>query len=831
MKLRASLLVLGCMSTAAHAATQPDWSRPRELPSLVVAWERPGNACALAVRDGVAYVLEPGKIISLEADSGHVRWQHTIETQECPYHWQRPLLALNDVVVAAVDTHLYVVDRGTGVRRHTLSLGGRFSAMGGPPILVTVDQGEHRRLLAIDAVAGRVAGQRSFRGGIYDFLAVGTVALVTSKQPAVSALRLPGLTPLWSASGFSDIGLVADRAVLGRSVKEKGGCSCGAEDVFALDIETGHVGRRLFRRTPPDSREDAPRELEFLETALRRLPPRGGKPLWEAQLPTESMAWCQTAGRLYVHCGRTGRGFLVALDAATGELVQAAYGRRNVYRIAPSGDKLLLLSAEGVVAVSSLRCGPSEAATVPVADEVHRILSAPMEGWNQDEPFHDLEALGPAALPALTDELPRLTGWPLSVAASILGAAEYKSAAPALAAHLGSRDPSPMGESVQVALLDALAATGGAEQVSAANEVLVSPSANGWVKLRAFMALVSIGTPGALDRASRALIARRELLRGFTPPSAEAFLDLVGKPVDEATRAKASEREDFVEWARLGRGVESAKVARPNGPALVVFPDNRLGNGHDLWAQVLDTEGQIAGASIFLGTASASPNCRDECPIEASIDGDVLTVKPAGTAGPVLRVDLSAARLDTDGDGLSDLVERRLGTDPQRRDSDGDGLDDAVDPFPLTPVHQPTNEREEVATAIFEQFYLFADYTAEKNNLAVFVSDFALPASGRSGPTLILAPKELDAFKAKAGLEGAAFITIGPSDTGGARVAGEIAAFTHRWGPRPRELGERDRRYELTIYRGPLNAVDYEIVVRRTDRGWMMRSLRQAWIS
>ncbi|CAN0557925.1 unnamed protein product, partial [Laminaria digitata] len=41
---------------------------------------------------------------------------------------------------------------------------------------------------------------------------------------------------------------------------------------------------------------------------------------------------------------------------------------------------------------------------------------------------------------------------------------------------------------------------------------------------------------------------------------------------------------------------------------------------------------------------------------------------------------------DRDGDGLSDLLEARWGTDPRRKDSDRDGLGDELDPSPSCPT-------------------------------------------------------------------------------------------------------------------------------------------------
>jgi hypothetical protein len=59
---------------------------------------------------------------------------------------------------------------------------------------------------------------------------------------------------------------------------------------------------------------------------------------------------------------------------------------------------------------------------------------------------------------------------------------------------------------------------------------------------------------------------------------------------------------------------------------------------------------------------------------------------------------------DSDGDGWTDVVEGRIGTDPARVDSDGDGLNDSQDRNPLT-VPRELNEREQVLAAAFEGLY------------------------------------------------------------------------------------------------------------------------------
>src|SRR4030095_8395640 len=60
---------------------------------------------------------------------------------------------------------------------------------------------------------------------------------------------------------------------------------------------------------------------------------------------------------------------------------------------------------------------------------------------------------------------------------------------------------------------------------------------------------------------------------------------------------------------------------------------------------------------------------------------------------------------DTDGDGLTDLLEERIVTDPNAADTDGDGILDGRDPLPqvaLTPgdaLHALKRSRTQRATS------------------------------------------------------------------------------------------------------------------------------------
>ena len=58
---------------------------------------------------------------------------------------------------------------------------------------------------------------------------------------------------------------------------------------------------------------------------------------------------------------------------------------------------------------------------------------------------------------------------------------------------------------------------------------------------------------------------------------------------------------------------------------------------------------------------------------------------------------------DSDGDGLTDLAEERLLTDPHDPDTDGDGLDDRMDPLPHVVHSDATDDRAALVRAILEK--------------------------------------------------------------------------------------------------------------------------------
>lgn len=93
---------------------------------------------------------------------------------------------------------------------------------------------------------------------------------------------------------------------------------------------------------------------------------------------------------------------------------------------------------------------------------------------------------------------------------------------------------------------------------------------------------------------------------------------------------------------------------------------------------------------------------------EAPLDDESITFPPIGLradtkrSGVVLQSTLAELTKDSDGDGLSDLVEGRLLLNPNAKDTDGDGVSDALDATPRLDDRLPPTVTAEALNAFFE---------------------------------------------------------------------------------------------------------------------------------
>jgi len=132
------------------------------------------------------------------------------------------------------------------------------------------------------------------------------------------------------------------------------------------------------------------------------------------------------------------------------------------------------------------------------------------------------------------------------------------------------------------------------------------------------------------------------------------------------------------------------------GRTWLLFHSGILGNYSDLFI-VQKTGASAWGRPLFTDVwtertfRNPAPTAFHGVPLAKLLAGEWLRLFP----------DDPTLRKDTDGDGLTDLVEARLGTDPKRVDTDGDGVPDAVDPCPCA-APRPLGDTEKIIAACMD---------------------------------------------------------------------------------------------------------------------------------
>jgi len=128
-------------------------------------------------------------------------------------------------------------------------------------------------------------------------------------------------------------------------------------------------------------------------------------------------------------------------------------------------------------------------------------------------------------------------------------------------------------------------------------------------------------------------------------------------------------------------------------------------------------------------------------------------------------------RRDSDDDGIPDLVEERLGTDPRDADTDGDGIIDGKDGLPLVAFKPGMSTESEVLLTVLKDFYLgggaiivgMPSAPAEMNACDLRTSNVMEPTLFLIGDralfapvdinrrVIVMSPEEMAAYSAKFG--------------------------------------------------------------------------------
>ncbi len=177
--------------------------------------------------------------------------------------------------------------------------------------------------------------------------------------------------------------------------------------------------------------------------------------------------------------------------------------------------------------------------------------------------------------------------------------------------------------------------------------------------------------------------------------------------------------------------------------------------------------------------------------------------------------DQADLRRDSDGDGWTDLVEHRLGTDHQQPDTDGDGLKDSEDKNPLA-APRLLNDAENVLAAAFEARFRFS--------------------GGRDMPCWVELPDTIEPLE----LAGWDWVIIPVPEKAEATVYFSLPEYDFTGGSVPRRkpggpilwsANRTEARLQLTTIYGGLDGTSYDIHLRRFGEHWVVIRMTLTMIS
>lgn len=321
---------------------------------------------------------------------------------------------------------------------------------------------------------------------------------------------------------------------------------------------------------------------------------------------------------------------------------------------------------------------------------------------------------------------------------------------------------------------------------------LRDPKGDGTQRFEAYVNLPRTGGEAGRD-AVRELRAKRTLL----PPLAERVL------------------KGYLHAGEYGAKPKLiAEKTDAQGQAWGLMESGVIGSHGDLWL-VRKANGEWT-EPLFTGVSSAGVSRWAKGAKEPTVGGKTgPQLVKADWLG--ILADNPEIRRDADGDGLTDLVEKRLETDPKRVDTDGDGDSDAVDPWPNAAVGAQTEEQKVLAAVFDARYFLNMGQGPALVYLPKGMKRFEMP--GRAGVS-IWADGENDNWSRP--LEQCYDQGVGMVNFTGAREKKELITWS------------KDRKTAslgIRIYYGGLNGTGYDAIVQKFGDEWFVVSLRMAYIS
>lgn len=316
----------------------------------------------------------------------------------------------------------------------------------------------------------------------------------------------------------------------------------------------------------------------------------------------------------------------------------------------------------------------------------------------------------------------------------------------------------------------------------------------------------------------------------------EAYVNLARTGGEEGVRAVLAERhkrtllkplEERVVEGFLGAG-EFGKKMKPlgekadaQGRTWGLLQSGVLGSAGDLWLAEKVNGKWVRPLFTGVSTEGVSRWAKP-APPEPTFSGKTAKQLSDGAWFTTLVGNAELAK-DSDGDGLTDIAEKRLGTDPKKPDTDGDGDSDAVDPWPNAASRELSDTEQAVAAAFEARYHFGASVGPGLFNAPKGMKPFEMV--GRSGPMLWVAEGQQPwALPLQQCYEqGVAFIGVYGGTEDDTKPPGDAAV---RWNKDRTEAS-----LTISTYFGGLNGTGYSATVRKIGNEWVVVAMRMAYVS
>ncbi len=239
-----------------------------------------------------------------------------------------------------------------------------------------------------------------------------------------------------------------------------------------------------------------------------------------------------------------------------------------------------------------------------------------------------------------------------------------------------------------------------------------------------------------------------------------------------------------------------------------------LGNNFDLW--LVSSRGENWVDPVFTGYHIASIY------EHAPIPGPEVGSDKASLQKLLDQLIANPPSKDSDGDGLADLAQIRLGTSPTKADSDGDGIPDGEDLNPLAAPRTLTDE-EQIYRAAFEAMFRFYDV---KMVMLVYIPDSSRPMEflGSNGINICVHEKTKNNLTAFFD-EGVATLRFDPPrfDFDGKSNLPDGTVL--------KSMDRQRAKIAVSKQTGMLNGTGYDVELRKIRGIWVVVSVYSTWVS